>query len=114
MIRRPPRSTLFPYTTLFRSVFGPPFACSRVRTQTKDRQFARDHNLGYDLVVLGSFKIRASVDCVPPRPTRRSKQGVEPVRVGPWIRVWDYLARRFPLAGLVTPPCDADGLNGIF
>src|SRR2546426_6606210 len=24
MIRRPPRSTLFPYTTLFRSVFIPP------------------------------------------------------------------------------------------
>src|SRR2546430_4205547 len=24
MIRRPPRSTLFPYTTLFRSVFGRP------------------------------------------------------------------------------------------
>src|SRR5256885_6737232 len=24
MIRRPPRSTLFPYTTLFRSVAGPP------------------------------------------------------------------------------------------
>src|SRR5690348_18444696 len=23
MIRRPPRSTLFPYTTLFRSIFGP-------------------------------------------------------------------------------------------
>src|SRR5476651_2783318 len=23
MIRRPPRSTLFPYTTLFRSMFGP-------------------------------------------------------------------------------------------
>src|SRR3712207_6858381 len=23
MIRRPPRSTLFPYTTLFRSTFGP-------------------------------------------------------------------------------------------
>src|SRR3712207_7501046 len=25
MIRRPPRSTLFPYTTLFRSRFGRPF-----------------------------------------------------------------------------------------
>src|SRR2546422_7464748 len=25
MIRRPPRSTLFPYTTLFRSLLGPPF-----------------------------------------------------------------------------------------
>src|SRR5256885_3573843 len=24
MIRRPPRSTLFPYTTLFRSLHGPP------------------------------------------------------------------------------------------
>src|SRR3712207_7921445 len=27
MIRRPPRSTLFPYTTLFRSSLGGPFAC---------------------------------------------------------------------------------------
>src|SRR2546422_7482380 len=26
MIRRPPRSTLFPYTTLFRSIFGAPTA----------------------------------------------------------------------------------------
>src|SRR5260221_2606376 len=26
MIRRPPRSTLFPYTTLFRSVFAQPLA----------------------------------------------------------------------------------------
>src|SRR5438270_4667956 len=25
MIRRPPRSTLFPYTTLFRSVYGPAY-----------------------------------------------------------------------------------------
>src|SRR3712207_7656310 len=27
MIRRPPRSTLFPYTTLFRSRQAPPWAC---------------------------------------------------------------------------------------
>src|SRR3989442_7766496 len=27
MIRRPPRSTLFPYTTLFRSVDAPPIHC---------------------------------------------------------------------------------------
>src|SRR3712207_7497551 len=27
MIRRPPRSTLFPYTTLFRSVAAPQMAC---------------------------------------------------------------------------------------
>src|SRR2546425_8597307 len=29
MIRRPPRSTLFPYTTLFRSVLGPLVTASR-------------------------------------------------------------------------------------
>src|SRR5260370_40445967 len=32
MIRRPPRSTLFPYTTLFRSRRGPRRASSRQRT----------------------------------------------------------------------------------
>src|SRR2546430_8151811 len=30
MIRRPPRSTLFPYTTLFRSPPPPPLPCSRL------------------------------------------------------------------------------------
>src|SRR2546422_1997543 len=38
MIRRPPRSTLFPYTTLFRShnvlVFGAEYARHDVRSQT--------------------------------------------------------------------------------
>src|SRR5260370_19229358 len=29
MIRRPPRSTLFPYTTLFRSVMARPYVSSR-------------------------------------------------------------------------------------
>src|SRR5258708_34842623 len=30
MIRRPPRSTLFPYTTLFRSLRVSPFSCARI------------------------------------------------------------------------------------
>src|SRR5256885_10768367 len=30
MIRRPPRSTLFPYTTLFRSVLPPPSTITRL------------------------------------------------------------------------------------
>src|SRR2546429_1470865 len=37
MIRRPPRSTLFPYTTLFRSRFGLLRGC-RVRTPRACRQ----------------------------------------------------------------------------
>src|SRR5205823_10588301 len=32
LLRRPPRSTLFPYTTLFRSRFSPPAGASRCRT----------------------------------------------------------------------------------
>src|SRR3712207_8494124 len=30
MIRRPPRSTLFPYTTLFRSAYGVPVSAERL------------------------------------------------------------------------------------
>src|SRR3712207_9133076 len=41
MIRRPPRSTLFPYTTLFRSVycFGPTFRAERSKTRRHLTEF---------------------------------------------------------------------------
>src|SRR3712207_6916387 len=39
MIRRPPRSTLFPYTTLFRSVFKPP------ALNTEKKSFPDEHIL---------------------------------------------------------------------
>src|SRR2546422_3651669 len=50
MIRRPPRSTLFPYTTLFRSLFVDPilpptksFSIPRTRCHVReDAQFDRD------------------------------------------------------------------------
>src|SRR3712207_7073555 len=35
MIRRPPRSTLFPYTTLFRSTFGSPRARSDLQARMR-------------------------------------------------------------------------------
>src|SRR3712207_7949358 len=35
MIRRPPRSTLFPYTTLFRSCWACQMACCKVMTVTE-------------------------------------------------------------------------------
>src|SRR5689334_24462606 len=38
MIRRPPRSTLFPYTTLFRSPIGD--ACRAVRRDGRGRELA--------------------------------------------------------------------------
>src|SRR5687768_17768792 len=45
MIRRPPRSTLFPYTTLFRSrrrTAGRMQGCTRVAVQTMDPAVAAD------------------------------------------------------------------------
>src|SRR2546422_7638159 len=44
MIRRPPRSTLFPYTTLFRSRSGE----DRVRGRRADREARMDHALAPD------------------------------------------------------------------
>src|SRR5436309_7383695 len=37
MMRRPPRSTLFPYTTLFRSSAGAPMGNAAGRLQRRDR-----------------------------------------------------------------------------
>src|SRR5258708_22586023 len=53
MIRRPPRSTLFPYTTLFRSDFGV-FPQSRGHfccRQTPRPQTERDHALPGDRLI---------------------------------------------------------------
>src|SRR6266542_6222567 len=42
MIRRPPRSTLFPYTTLFRSRAAPPFWPPRSSRRRRSSRAARD------------------------------------------------------------------------
>src|SRR5258705_12113039 len=42
MIRRPPRSTLFPYTTLFRSAGSPPMAWSTLRVTIQAINDSRD------------------------------------------------------------------------
>src|SRR2546430_7500972 len=52
MIRRPPRSTLFPYTTLFRSVVG------------DERLVRADAHVGRDIVVLDVADQRMDQDAV--------------------------------------------------
>src|SRR2546430_17218220 len=54
MIRRPPRSTLFPYTTLFRSSCAGEFG----RTPTINRNAGRDHWARSMAVVLAGGGIR--------------------------------------------------------
>src|SRR3712207_7384303 len=54
MIRRPPRSTLFPYTTLFRSESGPSSHGRKGRIPR--RLLLDDHRRGRDLVELISTK----------------------------------------------------------
>src|SRR3712207_7168977 len=44
MIRRPPRSTLFPYTTLFRSLLGPHAHRGSGRSERARPILARDHH----------------------------------------------------------------------
>src|SRR3712207_8045343 len=43
MIRRPPRSTLFPYTTLFRSCYSPPLSAMGEYLIDDDGYVRREH-----------------------------------------------------------------------
>src|SRR3712207_7636568 len=78
MIRRPPRSTLFPYTTLFRSTvledvtddmelmrdetFGPVVALHRVRDRKSTRLNSSHANISYAVFCLKKKKNRHSFD----------------------------------------------------
>src|SRR5256884_8169812 len=58
MIRRPPRSTLFPYTTLFRSPFDEPYLRMKIeRTKAEELGFSA-HDIAQNLLVSlsGSFQ----------------------------------------------------------
>src|SRR3989449_9456876 len=71
MIRRPPRSTLFPYTTLFRSGFTAPYADRSAVTRHTDRR------------VRGRSRPPAETDRRDPRRPRRSEEDRrDPAREG--------------------------------
>src|SRR2546425_5066382 len=71
MIRRPPRSTLFPYTTLFRSYCGRAAAPAAGRTRENLSRIAatarapRTNRDARHIAVAAAFRVR--------RPTRRTK-----------------------------------------
>src|SRR2546427_914611 len=74
MIRRPPRSTLFPYTTLFRSALGEPLEALQLERlgDVGADQLHRAHHLRHvagDLAALGHQLARAA-----PQPADRSEE----------------------------------------
>src|SRR3712207_7717575 len=65
MIRRPPRSTLFPYTTLFRSLLGPPGTAKSAIVRALSESIEGGKNFEYLLTrftepneIFGPFDIR--------------------------------------------------------
>src|SRR5258708_23679318 len=67
MIRRPPRSTLFPYTTLFRSSHFFDLVIGKILTSRLSLSKHLAHNLG-NLLLLGKSVDRKSGSAGMPRP----------------------------------------------
>src|SRR2546427_12936349 len=81
MIRRPPRSTLFPYTPLFRSVGPDPQAVHEPRRVLQRRATAQQERLGAQAVAQGSkpgaVGLGVSESAVMRRPGRGAMEGVD-------------------------------------
>src|SRR3989442_10993029 len=88
MIRRPPRSTLFPYTTLFRSWSNPAPARrqSRCRAQSPARRSRSSFGKDRKSTRLNSSHVRISyaVFCL----KKKKKQVISSTREGPSEECW--------------------------
>src|SRR6266536_3947996 len=82
MIRRPPRSTLFPYTTLFRSLVGParllPVPATRLaHPEPRDRKSTR-LNSSHEWISYAVFCLKKKMERIVRRP-ERAREGDEHV-----------------------------------
>src|SRR5256885_5468451 len=73
MIRRPPRSPLFPYTTLFRSPSSPPGPCSAIHTRSKPRAMRSESGASRGSKACASTPRRLSASSTA-LPERRSEE----------------------------------------
>src|SRR3989441_11827825 len=65
MIRRPPRSTLFPYTTLFRSGIGRPSTYAEIISTLKNRWYATAKDRRFQPTPQGEIVWRVLKRCFP-------------------------------------------------
>src|SRR2546422_9744858 len=89
MIRRPPRSTLFPYTTLFRSISP---ALSENLRRLAERAFAKRREILWGAAALalvalaGAWRIRVDSDFLyyfePRSEVRRADEALNPKNIG--------------------------------
>src|SRR2546430_11812916 len=86
MIRRPPRSTLFPYTTLFRSVLGRLWRRHQVHTIRRRNGFARGRRSGHE-----------------EQPVPRSEEHTSELQSQPNLVCRLLLAKKKPLEYTVLP-----------
>src|SRR2546426_7607126 len=96
MIRRPPRSTLFPYTTLFRSVLAPGILRVIDRGQVREhlererglvpavREDARERLAGHDRRVVAAVVVRLDDT----RPESRRERGEHRRSVHQYLCAW--------------------------
>src|SRR3989454_5774828 len=108
MIRRPPRSTLFPYTTLFRSIFpiathGLPFVAAvfrprEVREPSPEGQFRRKYAVSSRLDrAMHQSAVRSARPLAP-------RQSHRPLRRRPLQQLRRASAERAAAARLAPPP----------
>src|SRR5258708_29801870 len=72
MIRRPPRSTLFPYTTLFRSLLAAPATLGQVLNQHEEPKTADFSQTGSTkLEIRGAVKVTVQAESLPDRKSTR-------------------------------------------
>src|SRR3712207_3761199 len=97
MIRRPPRSTLFPYTTLFRSLvvsllgkteYGVPRTVARVNNPKNEWMF--DEAWGVDVAVSTPRLMTALVE--------------EAVSIGDLVRIFTFQQSQASMVELTLPP----------
>src|SRR5690242_20911767 len=90
MIRRPPRSTLFPYTTLFRSIVAPGFIDLHAHLREPGQESSETIETGTSAAARGGF---TAVCCMPNTKPVNDNASVtrfilDRAKAGGSVRVW--------------------------
>src|SRR5215469_508616 len=84
-----------------------------MRAQTEDPQLTGDEHFCDRLLVSTPLEVGAGMDGILPGPTSRSEQGIEAIRIGSGISIWNNLSPEFSgFCSARHPPFDHRGIKG--